>query len=690
MSDGWSSALLAPRRIAIVGASDDPAKTASRPLRFLREGGFDGELYPVARRATVLGHPAWRSLDDLPHRPDHAFILLPTDGAIDAVAACVRLGVPAVTVLAGGFAEAGPEGAERQSKLLATVQGSGTRLLGPNSLGLVNLHRNTVLTANAAFAEQGLPRGGLFVASQSGSMIGALASRGKTREIGFATLVSVGAEADLSLGEICEAALDDPDVHAFVLFLESIRGGAALRRFAAGAAARGKPVLAYKLGRSKAGAELAQSHTGAIASADDIADAFLQECGIARVETLEALLEAPALLRRIPAARARGGRSVVGVVTTTGGGAAMVVDQLGIRGVEVVGPTGATSSRLAEAGIEHPLGSRIVDLTLAGTQYAMMKAALDAMLADPGYDLIVAVVGSSARFQPELAVRPVIDCAGVDARLAAFLVPEAPDALASLARAQVPAFRLPESCADAIRAAMFQRMPSMAAVVCDQPRLAGRQLVDELAAYRILAEVGIEHATCAEYGAVAPDGVAFPMAVKLLSDQVAHKTDVGGVVLNVRDEQELVRTASAIRATVGAARPDLGTVRLLAQTMISGLGEALLGYWVDAEIGPLVMVAAGGTMAELFKDRSVRPAPVTVAVAQEMVGEVRALAALSGLRGKPRGDLDALAAAVAALSNLARRPDLRIVECEVNPLIVRADGAGVIAVDACAWTEAAP
>ena len=690
MSDGWSSALLAPRRIAIVGASDDPAKTASRPLRFLREGGFDGELYPVARRATVLGHPAWRSLDDLPHRPDHAFILLPTDGAIDAVAACVRLGVPAVTVLAGGFAEAGPEGAERQSKLLATVQGSGTRLLGPNSLGLVNLHRNTVLTANAAFAEQGLPRGGLFVASQSGSMIGALASRGKTREIGFATLVSVGAEADLCLGEICEAALDDPGVHAFVLFLESIRGGAALRRFAAGAAARGKPVLAYKLGRSKAGAELAQSHTGAIASADDIADAFLQDCGIARVETLEALLEAPALLRRIPAARARGGRSVVGVVTTTGGGAAMVVDQLGIRGVEVVGPSGATSSRLAKAGIEHPLGSRIVDLTLAGTQYAMMKAALDAMLADPGYDLIVAVVGSSARFQPELAVRPVIDCAGVDARLAAFLVPEAPDALASLARAQVPAFRLPESCADAIRAAMFQRMPSMAAVVYDQPRLAGRQLVDELAAYRILAEVGIEHATCAEYGAVAPDGIAFPMAVKLLSDQVAHKTDVGGVVLNVRDEQELVRTASAIRATVGAVRPDLGTVRLLAQKMISGLGEALLGYWVDAEIGPLVMVAAGGTMAELFKDRSVRPAPVTAAVAQEMVGEVRALAALSGLRGKPRGDLDALAAAVAALSNLARRPDLRIVECEVNPLIVRADGAGVIAVDACAWTEAAP
>ena len=437
-----SGSLLGPGSVALVGASDDPSKTASRPLRFLRQGGFAGTIYPVARRATVLGEQAWPSLADLPARPDHAFILLPTDAAVEAVGECVRLGVPAVTVLAGGFAEAGPEGAAKEAQLAAVLRGTGTRLLGPSSLGIANLHHRMVLTANAAFAEPDLPRGGLFVASQSGSMIGALASRGKARGIGFACLVSVGGEADLGVADICSAALDDPDVTAFLLFLETIRDGAALRVFAAGAAARGKPVLAYKLGRSAAAAELAQSHTGALAGEDDVADAFLRDCGIARVETLEALLEAPALLRRLPIRQSGARRPVVGVVTTTGGGAAMVVDQLGIRGIDVQGPGPTTATRLVSAGID-PGHGRILDLTLAGTRYDIMKAALDAMLADPAYDLVVAVAGSSARFQPELAVRPVIDSAGQGARLAAFLVPVAPDAFRSLADAEVPAFRSP-------------------------------------------------------------------------------------------------------------------------------------------------------------------------------------------------------------------------------------------------------
>src|ERR1700761_8800183 len=182
-------AVLRPRSVALVGASDDPAKTSSRPLRYLRQGGFAGPIYQISRRATVQGEPAWPSLEALPDRPDHAFILLPTDAALDAVAECVRLGIPAATVLASGFSESGTEGAEKEARLRSLVCGSATRLLGPSSLGLVNLAHGTVLTANAAFAEPDLPRGGLFVASQSGSMIGALASRGKARGIGFAGLV---------------------------------------------------------------------------------------------------------------------------------------------------------------------------------------------------------------------------------------------------------------------------------------------------------------------------------------------------------------------------------------------------------------------------------------------------------------------------------------------------------------------
>ncbi len=676
--------LLSPNSVALIGASDDLTKTASRPLRFLRQGGFAGTIYPVARRTTVLGETAWPTLDALPERPDHAFVLLPTDAAIDAVADCVRLGVPVVTILAGGFAEAGPQGAAKQARLVALVRGSGTRLLGPSSLGMANLHHRLVLTANAAFAEPDLPVGGLFVASQSGSMIGALASRGKTRGIGFACLVSVGGEADLGVGEVCAASLDDPDVTAYLLFLETIRDGAALRAFASGAAARGKPVLAYKLGRSAAAAELAQSHTGALVGEDDVADAFLRDCGIARVDTLEALLEAPALLRRLPIRPSGARRPVVGVVTTTGGGAAMVVDQLGIRGIDVQAPGAATSGRLAASGIDAG-HSRILDLTLAGTRYEIMKVALDAMLADPVFDLVVAVAGSSARFQPELAVRPVIDSAGNGARLAAFLVPEAPDALRSLADADVPAFRTPEACADAIAAALRRRMPTRLADTATRAVGSG-QLVDEMAAYRLLSAIGIAHAPCAIFTGNDP-GIPYPVAVKLLSDLVAHKSDVGGVVLGVTDRAGLIDAAAHIRSNVTTALPSHGEPRLMVQQMAEGIGEALLGYRIDPQAGPIIVLAAGGIATELYRDRSIRLAPVDLATAHDMIDDVKGLAVIKGFRGRPEGDLDALAAAVVALSHLAVHLGRRVVECEVNPLIVKRAGEGVLAVDACAWLE---
>ncbi len=668
--------LLAPCSVALVGASDDLSKTASRPLRYMRAAGYDGTIYPVARRPTVLGERAWPDLDALPQRPEHAFILLPTDPALAAVADCVRLGIPAVTVLAGGFAETGAEGAEKEAKLRALVRGSGTRLLGPSSLGFVNLHQRLVLTANAAFAEPDLPRGGLFVASQSGSMIGALASRGKARGVGFACLVSVGAEVDLGVGEICAAALDDPHVTAFILFLETIRDAASIRAFARGAAERGKPVVVYKLGRSAAAAELTQSHTGALAGEDDLADAFLRDCGIARVETLEALLEAPSLMRRLPIRAARAAPPVVGVVTTTGGGAAMAVDQLGIRGVEVRGPGPATVARLAAAGIEAGSG-RILDLTLAGVQYAVMRAGLEAMLADPAYDLVLAVVGSSARFQPELAVRPVLDCAGADARLAAFLVPEAMEALGTLMQQGVPAFRTPEACGDSIAAAFARRRPGPSVAVPSLGQGTAR-LVDELAAYDLLRDLGIPAAPASEWQGAMPAGIGFPVAVKVLSDRIAHKSDRGGVILDVVDLAGVAASAARIRAAF-----DDPAARIMVQQMQRGLGEALIGYRVDAAVGPVILVAAGGTATEIYGDRSVRLAPIDRETAEAMIAEVKGFALLRGFRGRPRGDLDALAEALVALSQLALRPD--IAECEVNPLMVRREGEGIVAVDAVVW-----
>ncbi|MET7842788.1 acetate--CoA ligase family protein [Streptomyces sp. NPDC005356] len=673
------SALLAPRSIALVGASDDPRKASSRPLAFLRESGHPAAVYPVnARRDRVAGEKAWPSLRDLPEVPDHAFVMTPAQAAVDTVHECAELGVPIATVLSGGFAEEGPEGEKRQRELLTVAREGGVRLLGPSSLGVVDLRSGLRLTGNAVFAEPDLPVGGTFVASQSGSMIGALVSRGKARGIGFASVVSVGAEADLGIGEICAATLDDPSVTDYLLFLETIRHPQALADFARAAAERGKPVAAYKLGRSAAAAELARSHTGALAGEDDVASAFLAQCGIARLDTLEALFEAPALLGRIPAREPGRAAPSVGVVTTTGGGAAMVVDQLGVRGVQVAAPSAETRERLGAAGISAAEGA-LVDLTLAGTRPEVMSAALDVMLSAPEFDLVVAVVGSSARLNPELALQPVLEAASGAARLATFLVPDAPQALRRLTEAGVPSFRTPESCADAVASALARRTPGAGSRRL--PSGTDGRPVDEAAGYTELAEAGLP---VAPYAVIDPAAVELPpftgpYAVKALDARLAHKSDAGGVVLGVGADG-LKEAAARIVRQVAERRPGLSVDRVLVQPMIAGAGEALVGYRVDPMVGPTVLLAAGGTLTELYRDRSVRMAPVDEDTAQEMIDEVVALRALDGYRGARRGDLTALRDAVVAMSRLADRPHVR--EAEINPLVVLPAGQGVLAVDA--------
>src|SRR5437868_6236288 len=257
-----SQALLAPRSIALIGQSNDAAKTAGRPLNYLRRAGFGGKIYCVnARRDTVLGERAYPSVAALPEVPDHAYILVPTEAVIDAVAECGRAGVKIATILAAGFSETGAAGVAREQRLKDIAAETGIRIVGPSSLGVVNLRNGLLLTANAAFAEPDIPIGRIFCASHSGTMIGALMSRGKARGVGFAGLVSIGNEVDLSVGEICAATLDDDDIDSYLLFLESIRNATALRGFALDAAARGKPVICYKLGRSSAARELAVTHT---------------------------------------------------------------------------------------------------------------------------------------------------------------------------------------------------------------------------------------------------------------------------------------------------------------------------------------------------------------------------------------------------------------------------------------------
>lgn len=681
----WADGLLRPGSIALVGVSDDPAKTSGRPLQFLERGGYSGTIYPVnPSRRTVQEHKAFPSVADLPECPDHAFIITGSQLALDALEECEALGVPVATILAGGFAEAGEKGRENELRLREIIARGRVRVLGPSSIGLVNLHHRMVLTVNAAFAEPNLPKGGIFVGSHSGSLIGALVSRGKRMGIGFAGLVSVGGETDLSIGEVCAATLDDPAITSYMLFLETMHHADALRAFALEAARRGKPVAAYKLGRSQAAAELAVSHTGSLAGADEVADAFLRECGIARVDSFEGLIEIMPLLPRVkPATAPRKGR--VGVVTTTGGGAAMAVDQISQRGAIVEPPTKETRARLAASGVDGGHG-RIVDLTLAGVRYEVMKATLDVLLTAPEFDMVLATVGSSARFHPDLAVQPIIDAqAEHEKPLAAFIVPDAPDAIRLLAGAGVPVFGNPETCGDAVAAALARRTPRDHGVPMAAVGIEGMErLLDEEQAYGLLNEAGV---TSAPVVLLDPDAPVpelpfdYPVVAKVLHEEIAHKSDVGGVVLGIADAPGLSNAVREIAITVAEHRPGTEVRRILVQPMVEGIGEVLVGFRRDPEVGPLVMLAAGGIFTELYRDSAIRLAPVDAAGAREMIGEVKATAMLTGYRGKQAGDMEALVEAIVAVSRLGLLKDRFVAEAEINPLLVLPEGEGVLAID---------
>jgi len=661
-----AEALFRPRRIARVGASADPAKLTARAQIHLHRHGFGGALFPVnPNAAEVLGEPAYPSLAAIPGPVDHAFILTGADRAIEAVEACAAKGVAVATVLADGFAEAGPAGAERQARLLAAARAGGVRLVGPNAIGLVNVAARIALSVNAVLAmEPPLPAGRTAVISHSGSLIGAILSRGAARGLGYSLLAATGNEADLGVADLLALLAEEDGTDVVLLFLETIRDPCALRAAAAKAHAAGKAVLAYRLGRSAAGAAMAVSHTGAVAGSDAAVDALLAASGIARLDTFEALIEAAPLFARarpVPAPH-----RAVSVLTTTGGGAALVVDRLGL------------------AGIAAP---SIRDMTLAGTDPERIADGLAAMDGDGKTDAVLAVIGSSAQFRPESSVAGVVAAAPAMRKpLAAFLAPEAPETTRLLARAGIACFRTPEAAADALRARLAWREPAAPADAQDVTEArealakARGPTLDEAEARSVLACLGVPVAPAHLVTDLAglsgiPWALDYPVALKAVSAALPHKTEAGGVVLNLADRGAL---RAAAREMVGRLR-DVPLAGLLVAPMQPGVGEALLGFRRDPQAGPVVVLGAGGVLAELMPPPVLRPAPLGAEAAAEMVAAAP-LGHLRGFRGRPAGDLAALARAAAAFSRLAALAE--VAEAEINPLLVKGEGEGVLALDA--------
>lgn len=687
----YLKALTSPSTVALIGASDNPAKLTARPLSFMKQHGFSGTIYPVNPvRDSVQGLKAYPSVSAIPGQIDHAYILVGTQHVIAAVEDCAKAGVKVVSVLADGFAEAGPEGQALQEKLVEVANAAGILLIGPNSTGIVDTRHGFSCTTNAAFKADTLSVGRLAVISQSGSLIGTLLSRGSARGVNFSTFISVGNEAASGVGELGAVLLEDDGIDGFVLFMETIRNPDALANFARRAHAVGKPVVAYMLGKSDEGRALAVSHTGALTGGAEAIDCFLNSIGIAQVSQFDALFEAPAALSKRP--RLAGRPKHVTVLSTTGGGGAMVIDQLSLRGVEI--SSCSETSRAILTAQDIPLGhGKLVDVTLAGTKYDTMKAVVSQLIKDPDTGALVVAIGSSAQFNPELAVTPIVDAvaeAGAAAApVFAFPIPHAEHSIRLLEAGGVPAFRSVESCADTIALVVKGTAPTPV-VTAHLPKEAQALLdatepgvMDEIEASAVFAALGLKgpaQMVLAPDAALKTGTLSYPLVTKLVSRDLPHKTEMGAIRIGIKSAEDLVEAIAGMTASVAAKMPNARISGVLVQEMRTGFGEALIGVTRDPLVGPVVTVAAGGVMTEIYKDAAVRPAPVSLETAREMIAEVKAFALLRGYRGKPRGDVEALAQAVVAVSMLATRADIE--EAEINPVLVGPEGAGVILLDA--------
>ncbi len=669
--------LLRPRSVAVIGASTDLTKTGGRPVGYLLRHGFAGEVWPVNPRATeIAGLRCYPDIASLPGAPDVAIILVAPERAEAAVRELSARGCKAAIVLAGGFAETGEDGAAKQSALKRAA--GAMRLLGPNTIGLVNLTDRIVLSASGALEFEDLPSGGLSVVSQSGGILGALLSRGAAAGIGFASLIATGNEGDIEVAEVLDHLVDDPATTAIALYLEGIRNPAAFRAAARRAAAAGKPVIVFKVGRSEAGALAAVSHTGAMAGSDRMHDAFFAGLGVLRVDRFSDLLEVSAALAE--GRRAAGFR--VAVLTSTGGAGALIADAVGLAGGTLPVPDAAASARIG-ALIGDAVTSNPVDVTLAGLRPDLFRGAIAALLESPGYDALVVVVGSSALAQPTLVAEAILDARGASPKpVIAYVSPHAPHIAANLNARGVPASVTPEGIA-AILSALSRpaRIPPTPAPVQAMPDLAPGPM-DEAEAKRLFSRFGVTPAreavaaTPAE-AALAAQGLGPRLVVKILARDIAHKSELGGVVLNVAPE--------AVEATAAALLSRIpGAEGVLVQEQVRGGVEMILGLMRDEQLGTAILLGAGGTAAEVFGDTVLRMLPITRDDARGMVASLKAHRLLAGFRGAPPADGDALVEAILGFAAMGEALGERLLEAEINPLFVLPVGQGVRAADGVA------
>jgi acetate---CoA ligase (ADP-forming) len=686
-----------PQSIAVVGASRRPGTIGWLIVDNLLRHGFAGTVYPVNPSArSVHSIPAWRSVREIPGSVDLAVIAVPKGAVLDVVEECGAKGIPAVVVISAGFRETDAAGAERERLLVKRIRELGMRLVGPNCMGVLSTAPD--VSMNATFAPTMPPAGGVSFLSQSGALGITILDYAAEYGIGIRDFVSVGNKPDVSGNDVLEFWESDPGTRVILMYLETFGNPRHFTRIARRVTRR-KPMIVVKSGRSLAGARAASSHTGSLSGQDQAADALLSQCGILRATSVEEVFDLAMAFGTLPLPR--GNR--VGILTNAGGPGIILADACEAEGLRVVDFSAETVSRLRaifpeEASLRNP-----VDMIASATPETY-RAALEIVLSDPGIDAAIAAFVPPLGVRQEEVAQAIVAAAATRPdrpTLAVLMGREGlPAGRAELQAAGIPAYIFPESATRALgamhRHARWTERPVQAPVrfpadservrgILDAALAEGRTRLLEPEGYAVLEAYGIPVTPWALATSAAEAREAFrrfgarPVVLKAVSPDVVHKTEVGGVRLDLRSEDEVEEGWNRIHADVARALPDARLRGILVTPFRTGGREMILGMSADPTFGPVLMFGLGGIYVETFKDVVFRLPPVTALEAEEMIREIRSFPLLEGVRGEEAVHLPAVVEAIQRLSQLVLDHD-RITGLDMNPFLATPEGG--LALDA--------
>ncbi len=688
-------AILKPKSIAVIGASRHPESIGYQILDNLVRSGFNGPIFPVNPSASSLhSMKAYPDVGAVPDPVDLAIIVVPKHLVEGVVEGCGKKGVKGLVVITAGFAEIGEEGKKREKRLLDVVHRYGMRMVGPNCMGVLNT--DPAISMLATFSPGMPPHGPVAIVSQSGAMGQSILDYAEELGIGISQFVSVGNKPDVSSNDLLEYWENDDGVGAILMYLESFGNP---RRFAAIARrlVRRKPVFVVKAGRTAAGARAASSHTAALAGTDLAADVLMQQFGVVRAQTVEELFDYAMAFPRLPLPKGKR----VAIVSNAGGPAIILTDACETSGLEVPELTAETQAAIRRVVAEEASVRNPVDL-IASAGPDAYRAAITQVLKDPNVDAVIASVIPPLGLQARDVAIAIRDAAATrkEIPLIAVLLGKngVPAGLKELVDAGIPGYVFPESAVRALAAlnrrrdwlakpeGRVQSYPvdrAKAEAIINGARKAGREKLSEGEALSLLEAYGIPTAPwkvvrTADEAAAAARAMGYPVVVKVVSARVIHKSDVGGVLIGLKDEKEVregcERVLTRVKERTGAVAEGL-----LVQKMLSGGRETIVGSTRDAKAGPLLMFGLGGIFVEVMKDVVFRVHPVTDVDARDMIRGIRGYPLLEGIRGETSVDLVALEEVVQRVSQLVGEQEA-IAEMDINPLMAFPDN--VVAVDA--------